>query len=101
MKEPKNFEQYAVKKLVALERDLERAKEDRDFCRSSIQGLQERIGQLKDQLRFVLSLAKPIEAYNEAQIIGFKDVWSTHNESVYSRLKELIDDYVDTDEIPF
>lgn len=101
MKEPKNFEQYAVRKLVALERDLERVKEEKDFCRSSIQGLQERISQLKDQLRFVLALAKPIEAYNEAQIIGFKDVWSTHNESAYNRLKELIDDYVDTDEIPF
>ena len=100
MKEPKNFEQYAVRKLVALERDLERVKEEKDFCRSSIQGLQERIEKLTNNLRFVLSFTKPIETYNEAQIIAFKDVWSTHNENNYNRLKELIEDYT-TEELPF
>lgn len=100
MKEPKNFEQYAVKKLVALESDLERVKEEKDFYRTTANGLRGRISELEDQLRFVLSFAKPTEAFDKAQIISFKDVWSTHNESDYKRLKQLIGDYT-TEKIPF
>lgn len=93
MKEPKNFEQYAVRKLVALERDLERVKEEKDFYRTTANGLRERISELEDRLRFVLSFVKTIETFN-------KDVWSTHNESDYKRLKELIQVYT-TEELPF
>lgn len=100
MKEPRTFEEYAVRKICSLERENRTVLADNEYYRNLAASRLEKINSLISDLRFVFSFAKPTEDFNDAQIISFKDVWSTHNEYDYKRLKELIEDYT-AEEIPF